>query len=315
MNVMSATATVRRRGFKNREEWAGCYIPLLARRMEEEQQRAERRPETDFFRVPFERDGVMGLGGLWEKLLALGFPREFEGERDREMRAYGQGVRRGKEEEEESEQRQGEGAGASTKAEKRSEERERNEDALTELDVYERMASLTGDQTQGQFPAAEQGNEVASRSYSYSSISTSSSSSFAPPAPPAPPATNPESRHSSPQSQSPNFTSTTAPLSLISTLTTTERVTLSDGSVRTKRVLRKRFADGSEENNESEEVQAPRDGTSGSGEDGIARVRRREVMTQKKGKEEGKGGDAKNNEENRDNDQDKERKRGGWFWS
>lgn len=39
--------------------------------------------------------------------------------------------------------------------------------------------------------------------------------------------------------------------SLISTLTTTERTTLPDGSVRTKMVLKKRFADGREENTET----------------------------------------------------------------
>jgi len=45
------------------------------------------------------------------------------------------------------------------------------------------------------------------------------------------------------------------PRSVVSTLTTTERRTLPDGSVETRRVLKKRFADGTEESNESVEVQ------------------------------------------------------------
>jgi hypothetical protein len=43
--------------------------------------------------------------------------------------------------------------------------------------------------------------------------------------------------------------------SIVSTMTTTERRTLPDGTVETKRVLKKRFADGREESNESVERQ------------------------------------------------------------
>ena len=51
-----------------------------------------------------------------------------------------------------------------------------------------------------------------------------------------------------------------SPTSIISTLTTVESRTLPDGRVETKRVLKKRFADGREENSESTETRAePKD--------------------------------------------------------
>ena len=66
----------------------------------------------------------------------------------------------------------------------------------------------------------------------------------------------PPIRHSSPNvpvnGKAPSSPSEASPPSIISTLTTTERQVLPDGTVHTKVVLKKRFADGREESNEAE---------------------------------------------------------------
>lgn len=73
----------------------------------------------------------------------------------------------------------------------------------------------------------------------YTSLANSSSSSYS---------------YSSNSSSSYSSSSDQAPSDIISTLTKTVTRTLPDGSVETKRVFKKRFADGTEENDESVEV-------------------------------------------------------------
>ena len=107
------------------------------------------------------------------------------------------------------------------------------------------------------------------------------------------PRSQPEALSSRNESKSPQTSS------LVSTLTTTETVTLPDGSVRTKRLLKKRFADGSEESNESEEIQAQKNtGSASRLQDARSRESREPLG-------------AAEPESYRDN----ERKRTGWFWS
>ena len=89
--------------------------------------------------------------------------------------------------------------------------------------------------------------------------------------------------------------------SIVSTMTTTERQTLPDGTVETKRVLKKRFADGREESNESMERQIshssnPRSSVLKPLESGISSTVRQDKQTQT------------NVEEGR------RPKRSGWFW-
>ncbi|KAI9776620.1 MAG: hypothetical protein M1835_005469 [Candelina submexicana] len=90
-------------------------------------------------------------------------------------------------------------------------------DAETELDLYENF--------QGIQSSPNAGDAIASSSSNISEASTS--------------------RYSSSTSDKSN------PQSIISTLTTTERRTLPDGTVHTKIVLKKRFADGEEESTET----------------------------------------------------------------
>jgi hypothetical protein len=89
--------------------------------------------------------------------------------------------------------------------------------------------------------------------------------------------------------------------SIVSTMTTTERRTLPDGTVETKRVLKKRFADGREESNESVERQTspysnPRSTVSKPLESEITTAARQDKQTQT---------DVKENPRP---------KRSGWFW-
>jgi hypothetical protein len=89
--------------------------------------------------------------------------------------------------------------------------------------------------------------------------------------------------------------------SIVSTMTTTERRTLPDGTVETKRVLKKRFADGREESNESVERQTspysnPRSTVSKPLESEIPTAARQDKQTQT---------DVKENPLPR---------RSGWFW-
>ena len=129
----------------------------------------------------------------------------------------------------------------------------------TELEMYERMLAM--------------GNND-------SADSRSPTTSSAPSPSPEPPTSSPLEPTSS----------------IISTLTTTERVTMPDGSVRTRRVLKKRFSDGREESNESEEVQQPRKSSLNERvEDAWSRQT------------------PKNAEETRQ--EPEEKRKGGWFWS
>ncbi|KAI4154108.1 MAG: hypothetical protein LQ340_001885 [Diploschistes diacapsis] len=144
-------------------------------------------------------------------------------------------------------------------------DRNEEEEARTELDMYERMLGL--------------GSESPSETRDQPTLS----------APTAESSREPERAAPSQQTQQP---------SVISTLTTTERVTMPDGSVRTKKVLKKRFADGSEESNESEEVQAPRNKPSA----GILDDTRNRHTTKPPGS-------------TLSEPEDKEKKKGGWFWS
>lgn len=89
--------------------------------------------------------------------------------------------------------------------------------------------------------------------------------------------------------------------SIVSTMTTTERRTLPDGTVETKRVLKKRFADGREESNESVERQMLSSSNSRSAEPKplemeVSSTARQDKQTQTNEKE------------------DPQPKRSGWFW-
>ena len=138
---------------------------------------------------------------------------------------------------------------------------EEDKETLTELDMYERMLNL--------------GNEGSCESRNQHVA-------------PAPPSSTDYER-----SEPARATQTS---SLISTLTTTERITMPDGSVRTKKVLKKRFADGSEESNESEELQAPQNS------------RRKDFLENAWNRQASK-------EEQQDRPKSNEKKKGGWFWS
>lgn len=99
-------------------------------------------------------------------------------------------------------------------------EYEDKEEAATELDLYERMLGLCDGLTgKGRI------QQTASRAFEQESSFTESSSSTT------------QASDGKP--------------SIISTLTTTERITHPDGSVHTKMVLKKRFADGREESTET----------------------------------------------------------------
>jgi hypothetical protein len=106
---------------------------------------------------------------------------------------------------------------------------------------------------------------------------------------------------SSPNNSTQTSTQTTSPASsIISTMTTTHKVTLPDGSVRTHRVLKKRFADGHEESNETEEIEPPTGNRPNQGK----------IL--------GELHDAQTKQEKTDGPErskEQERKRGGWFWS
>ncbi|MCJ1367434.1 hypothetical protein MMC16_006567 [Acarospora aff. strigata] len=97
-------------------------------------------------------------------------------------------------------------------------ENDAREDAATELDLYERILALQ--------ETSSTGTAVSENGASRSPSST----------------TNLESQSSSRTTEGP---------SVISALTTTERKVLPDGSVHTKVVLKKRFADGREESSET----------------------------------------------------------------
>jgi hypothetical protein len=107
-------------------------------------------------------------------------------------------------------------------------------------------------------------------------------------------------------SQSAKANSTTAidstlgdPSQIVSTVTATERSTLSDGSIQTKVVLKKRFADGKEESSETVHVlnhaqqqqQVTRNGTKSSPQPELEAAESGEADLVHKGK-----------------------KSGGWFW-
>ncbi|MCJ1352986.1 MAG: hypothetical protein MMC33_002970 [Icmadophila ericetorum] len=84
-------------------------------------------------------------------------------------------------------------------------------------------------------------------------------------------------------------------LQIVSTLTTTERTTMPDGTTRTRMVLKKRFADGREESNETVyTIQAQGSHKGDEKEDGMKRLTEHASDSNDKGKE-------------------KERK--GWFWN
>ena len=84
--------------------------------------------------------------------------------------------------------------------------------------------------------------------------------------------------------------------SLLSTLTTTERTTLQDGTVHTKVVLKKKFSDGREENTETVHTQNPVP-------QGSAQIQR---MAKSRERDDG------NHERKQEG---KEKKSRGWFWS
>jgi len=101
--------------------------------------------------------------------------------------------------------------------------KETQEELNASTDAAQKIESTEPEDT----PYTSLANSSSSSSYSYTSNSSSSYSS----------SSDPE------------------PSSVISTLTTTVTRTLPDGSVETKRVFKKRFADGTEESDESTEVQ------------------------------------------------------------
>ena len=96
----------------------------------------------------------------------------------------------------------------------------------------------------------------------------------------------------------PKAADTEGPLSIISTLTTTERKTLPDGTVHTKVMLKKRFADGREESSETIHT------TQG----GFEQKARLSQATPKEGSS--TDGDAEGEKA-----KVKEKPRKGWFWS
>ena len=144
----------------------------------------------------------------------------------------------------------------------------------TELDAYERMLG-------GDMAAADEHTTPTS-----TSTSTAVASSFS-----SHPPQNEDGRPS-----------------VVATMTSTQRVILPDGTVRTKRVLKRRFADGREDEDESESVspsgrdEGPDRHTLGLREDerknrGILEALKREGMAPTNEKHEGK------------------RNKSGWFWS
>jgi hypothetical protein len=89
--------------------------------------------------------------------------------------------------------------------------------------------------------------------------------------------------------------------SIVSTMTTTERRTLPDGTVETKRVLKKRFADGREESNESVERQMS---SSSNSRSAVSKPLEREVAST-----------ARQDKQTQTNEKEDPRpKRSGWFW-
>lgn len=143
----------------------------------------------------------------------------------------------------------------------KDESNEGDQEGVTELDVYERMLGLE----------------------SPDSDKTANTTPTSPPDESEPPAYS-------------QATQERKLPSIIGTLTTVERVTLPDGSVRTKRVLKKRFADGREESNESEEVELPES----------QRPKTTMDSTQQSSSPKAEQGLSSSREE---------KKRGGWFWS
>jgi hypothetical protein len=84
-------------------------------------------------------------------------------------------------------------------------------------------------------------------------------------------------------------------------MTTTERRTLPDGTVETKKVLKKRFADGREESNESVERQMF---SSSNSQSAVSKPWEREVAST-----------ARQDKQTQTNEKEDPRpKRNGWFW-
>ena len=140
-----------------------------------------------------------------------------------------------------------------------------DEEEITELDLYNRFLGF--------------GNTATEPDTIGSLLSQSASRSFA------------HLQHDSTSTETENNKP-----SILSTLTTTERTTLQDGTVHTKVVLKKKFADGREESTETVHTQNA--------------VPQGSVQTQQMAKS-GERGDS-NNESKQEG---KEKKSRGWFWS
>ncbi|KAL2423873.1 hypothetical protein ABEF95_008929 [Exophiala dermatitidis] len=164
-------------------------------------------------------------------------------------------------------------------------------------------------------PKVEESTNTSSSSTWSSASSYSSETSFSSPSPPE------------------NTKSTPTP-SVVSTLTSTVTRTLPDGSVETKRVLKKRFADGTEESNESVEVrtlpsaQQPRKvepprankETQTLPTSEIPPTSQREIpgfgFAEEDTSQQQNNASAEQGAANKDNKQDsRNSKRGGWFWT
>ncbi|KAL8744260.1 MAG: hypothetical protein Q9190_003464 [Brigantiaea leucoxantha] len=162
------------------------------------------------------------------------------------------------------------------------------EDEFTESDMYEHFL-------RAQLPLPP------------SSSSNSTEHNPTPPTPPTATSITPQPSYSTATSQD-------IP-SIISTLTTTERNTLPDGSVTTKVVLKKRFSDGSEESSESIHTahMVPHHQRGQQQQQQLQQERIHEDMPlkQKMGPAVGHDGRVRRVVE----EEIREKKKGGWFWS
>ena len=100
--------------------------------------------------------------------------------------------------------------------------------------------------------------------------------------------------------------SSNAQSSVVATMTSTQRVMLPDGTVRTRQVLRRRFADGREEDSNETVSQVP---------DGPQTQQLRTAATDKAREGHGPVMAALEQRRRETGPRDGERKQGGWFWS
>ena len=171
----------------------------------------------------------------------------------------------------------------SAKAYTRDRESQEEED-MTELDVYERLLELNR------------------------------TSSTTPPQPSSSPSTPQQLPSSTTQLTSQQHPAHQA--TVTSTLTTTERITLPDGSVTTKMMLKKRFADGREESSETVHTENGNGTTSGTGlwqnDEHWDKPSQNDAHRDKVGENRSVKGRLLAEAVNKPVE---EKRKGGWFWS